>query len=53
MQHAIKPLQGEIDRDMALLAITTLAGMRRERLMDARSFDGGKFAAGASAVENT
>ena len=38
--HAIKLLRDEIDRDMALLGITTLAEMRRERLMDARSFDG-------------
>ncbi|MBI3067894.1 MAG: alpha-hydroxy-acid oxidizing protein, partial [Betaproteobacteria bacterium] len=53
VQHAIKLLQGEIDRDMALLGITTFANMRRERLMDARSFDGGKFAAGVSAVDNT
>ncbi len=40
VRHAIKLLRDEIDRDMALLGITTLADMRRERLMDARSFDG-------------
>ena len=38
VRHAIKLLRDEIDRDMALLGITTLAEMRRERLMDARSF---------------
>jgi len=37
VRHAIKLLQEEVDRDMALLGITTLAEMRRERLMDARS----------------
>ena len=40
VRHAIKLLRDEIDRDMALLGITTLADMRRERLMHARSFDG-------------
>ena len=40
VRHAVKLLQDEIDRDMALLGITTLADMRRERLMHARSFDG-------------
>jgi L-lactate dehydrogenase (cytochrome) len=34
--HAIKLLRDEIDRDMALLGITTLAQMRRELLMPAR-----------------
>lgn len=38
--HAIKLLRDEIDRDMALLGVTTLAEMGRERLMNARSFDG-------------
>ena len=32
-------LRDEIDRDMALLGITTLADMRQERLMDARAMD--------------
>ena len=40
VRHAIRLLRDEIDRDMALLGITTLADMRRERLMNARSFDG-------------
>ena len=40
VRHAIKLLRDEIDRDMALLGITTLAEMRRERLMDARNFNG-------------
>ena len=39
VRHAIKLLWEEIDRDMALLGITTLADMRPERLMNARSFD--------------
>ena len=39
VRHAIKLLRDEIDRDMALLGITTLAEMRRDRLMNARSFD--------------
>lgn len=34
--HAIKLLRDEIDRDMALAGITTLAEMRRELLMPAR-----------------
>jgi L-lactate dehydrogenase (cytochrome) len=34
--HAIKLLRDEIDRDIALLGIATLAEMRRERLMLAR-----------------
>jgi L-lactate dehydrogenase (cytochrome) len=37
VRHAIKLLRDEVDRDMALLGITTLADMRRERLMDARA----------------
>ena len=37
--HAIKLLRDEIDRDMALLGITTLAEMRPERLMAARGAD--------------
>jgi L-lactate dehydrogenase (cytochrome) len=40
MRHAIKLLKEEIDRDMALLGIATLADMKRDRLMNARSFDG-------------
>ena len=35
VRHAIKLLRDEIDRDMALLGITTLADMRRERLIRA------------------
>jgi L-lactate dehydrogenase (cytochrome) len=35
VRHAIKLLWEEIDRDMALLGITTLADMRQERLMNA------------------
>jgi L-lactate dehydrogenase (cytochrome) len=34
--HAIRLLREEIDRDMALLGIATLAEMRRDRLMPAR-----------------
>lgn len=37
-QHLIKLLRDEIDRDMALLGIATLAEMQRERLMITRSF---------------
>ena len=40
VRHAIKLLKDEVDRDMALLGITTLEQMKRELLMDARSFDG-------------
>jgi len=40
VRHAIRLLRDEIDRDMALLGIATLAEMGPERLMDARSFDG-------------
>ncbi|OGA50087.1 MAG: alpha-hydroxy-acid oxidizing enzyme [Betaproteobacteria bacterium RIFCSPLOWO2_12_FULL_62_13] len=40
VRHAIKILRGEIDRNMALLGITTLAGMGRDRLTKANSFDG-------------
>ena len=39
VRHAIELLQDEVDRDMALLGITTLADMRRELLMDARARD--------------
>ncbi len=39
VRHAIELLRDEVDRDMALLGITTLAEMRRERLMDARAKD--------------
>ena len=35
VRHAIKLLRDEIDRDMALLGITGLAEMRRERLLPA------------------
>ena len=37
VRHAITLLHDEVDRDMALLGITMLADMRRERLMDARA----------------
>ena len=40
VQHAIKLLRDEVDRDMALVGISTLAEMTRERLIDAHSFDG-------------
>ena len=39
VSHAIGLLRDEVDRDMALLGIMTLAGIRRERLMDARAKD--------------
>jgi L-lactate dehydrogenase (cytochrome) len=39
VSHAIGLLRDEVDRDMALLGITTLAGIRRERLIDARAKD--------------
>ena len=35
VRHAIKLLKDEVDRDMALLGITSLAQMKRELLMDA------------------
>jgi L-lactate dehydrogenase (cytochrome) len=34
--HAIKLLKDEVDRDMALLGITTLAQMKRELLMETK-----------------
>jgi L-lactate dehydrogenase (cytochrome) len=40
VRHAVKLLRDEVDRDMALLGIATLADMKRERLIDARNFDG-------------
>lgn len=40
VQHAISLLREEIDRDMAMLGITSPAAMKRELLMNARSFDG-------------
>ena len=39
VRHAIDLLRDEVDRDMALLGITTLADMGQERLVNARSFD--------------
>jgi len=39
VRHAIRLLQGEIDRDMALLGINALAEMRRELLVPARGMD--------------
>ena len=39
VQHAIKLLKEEIDRDMALLGISTLEQMKPERLMPARGAD--------------
>jgi len=40
VKHAIKLLKDEVDRDMALLGINTLAEMTRDLLMDARGFEG-------------
>jgi L-lactate dehydrogenase (cytochrome) len=37
VRHGIKLLREEVDRDMALLGINTLAEMTRERLVEARS----------------
>jgi len=34
--HAIKLLKDEVDRDMALLGITTLAQMKRGLLMETK-----------------
>ncbi len=45
VRHAIKLLRDEIDRDMALIGITTLAEMRRELLTPAR---GAGFLGGGS-----
>ena len=36
LNHAIKLLKDEVDRDMALVGITTLADMKREKLIEAR-----------------
>ncbi len=47
VRHAIKLLRDEVDRDMALLGITTLAAMKRELLMRTQSFDGYDGAANA------
>jgi len=38
--HAIRLLHDEIDRDMGMIGINALKEMTRDRLMDARSFDG-------------
>ena len=43
VRHAIRLLRDEVDRDMALVGINTLAEMTTERLMDARGFDGISF----------
>lgn len=40
VQHAIRLLREEIDRDMAMLGITSPTAMKRELLVNARSFDG-------------
>jgi L-lactate dehydrogenase (cytochrome) len=40
VQHAIRLLREEIDRDMAMLGITSPTAMKRELLMNARGFDG-------------
>lgn len=40
VRHAIRLLHDEIDRDMGMLGINRLQEMTRDRLMDARSFDG-------------
>lgn len=39
VRHAIKLLHDEIDRDMAMLGANTVADVKREMLMDARSRD--------------
>jgi len=36
LNHAIKLLRDEVDRDMALVGITTLADMTRDRLIETR-----------------
>ena len=38
VRHAIRLMKTEIDRDMALLGVTSLAQMTAERLRDAREF---------------
>lgn len=43
VRHAVRLLRDEIHRDMALLGITKLADMKRERLADARRFEGAPF----------
>lgn len=43
VHHAVRLLRDEIHRDMALLGITKLADMKRERLADARRFEGAPF----------
>ncbi len=40
VNHAVKLLHDEIHRDMALVGINSLAEMTRERLIEARGFDG-------------
>lgn len=40
VRHAIRLLRDEIDRDMAMIGINSIAEMSNDRLMDARSFDG-------------
>lgn len=40
VRHALRLLHDEVDRDMAMAGINTLTEMTRERLMDARGFDG-------------
>ena len=39
VRHAIRLMKTEIDRDMALIGITSLAQMTAERLRDAREFE--------------
>jgi L-lactate dehydrogenase (cytochrome) len=46
VRYGIRLLREEIGRDMALLGINTLAEMTRERLVDARTFDGGRCGPG-------
>jgi len=46
VKHAVKLLREEVDRNMALIGIRSLAEMRRELLIDAPRFDG--FASGAA-----
>jgi L-lactate dehydrogenase (cytochrome) len=42
VRHAIKLLKDEVDRDMALLGITTLAEMKRELLMRVNQQESGR-----------
>jgi L-lactate dehydrogenase (cytochrome) len=46
VRHAITLLREEIDRDMAMIGVTSPAAMTPEFLMDARGFDGLRLRAG-------